>query len=339
MAWAAPDWNTTTHPADVSALRYDAASGKLTGTIQVKLNPDPWVPADGKPVTCSIDVDATLDRARPSEKTALQGTYRGRMGTDAVQGRLSGYVYNDPLVDLANCQLTLTLNQALLGGRERYQNRLCVRFDVREGRAAAAEFGLVGLDNRPYDFRPFERVELHAAGDEFRGEFTVPYEVLGAVGDPAAEYTFRLEGRRINNLCGGEFTVQVAHAGKTSFARRQFQGQHQPAGGAGGVDLGAGPEVRRPVVRPRAGPSAGETRRASAAAVPPGRPAGNQTPSRHAGRPGIGRPSEGHARRRRGDADALQQGHQGLRFVGPRAACRKARTPCRTPPASGCCTN
>ena len=60
---SAPDWNTTSHPADVSALRYDAASGKLTGTIQVKLNPDPWVPEDGKPVTCSLDVEATLDSA------------------------------------------------------------------------------------------------------------------------------------------------------------------------------------------------------------------------------------------------------------------------------------
>ena len=225
---SAPDWNTTAHPADVSALRYDAANGKLAGTLQVKLNPDPWVPADGKAVTCSYRRRGHSGPSSPVEKTALQGTYRGRLGTDAVQGRLSGYVYNEPLVDLANCQLTLTLNQALLGGRERYQNRLCVRFDVRAGRAAAAEFGLVGLDNRPYDFRPFERVDLRAAGDEFRGDFTVPYEVLGAVGDPAAEYTFRLEGRRFNNLCGGEFTVQVAHAGQTSSHAGNFKGSINP---------------------------------------------------------------------------------------------------------------
>ena len=114
---SAPDWNQATHPTDVSALRYDAASGKLTGTMQVKLNPDPWIPKDHQPIACSVEVDATLDRAQPTNQTALQGSYRAKLGTEPVQGTVSGYIYTQPLVDLAHCQLALTLNPTFATGR------------------------------------------------------------------------------------------------------------------------------------------------------------------------------------------------------------------------------
>jgi hypothetical protein len=225
---SAPDWNQTTYPADVSALRYDATSGKLTGTMQVKLNPDPWIPRDHKPIVCSVEVDATLDRANPTNKAALTGTYRAKLGAEPVEGAVSGYVYTQPLVDLARCQLALSLNHALLGGREPYHNRIAVRLDIADGRAVAAQFGMVGLNNQPYDFRPFNKFNITTTRDGFSGELTIPYEVLGAVGDAAAEYAIKLDGRRINNLCGGEFTVQVAHAGKTSTHEGNFKGSINP---------------------------------------------------------------------------------------------------------------
>lgn len=225
---SAPDWNQTTHPADVTGLRYDAASGKLTGTMRVKLNPDPWIPKDQKPIACSVEVDATLDRAHPTNQTALKGTYRATLGTEPVEGTVSGHVYTQPLVDLAHCQLALSLNHALIGGREPYHNRIAVRLDVADGRAVAAQFGMVGLNNQPYDFRPFEKLHVTTTRDGFHGELTIPYEVLGAVGDAAAEYTFKLEGKRINNLCGGEFTARVAHAGKTFTHEGNFKGSINP---------------------------------------------------------------------------------------------------------------
>lgn len=226
---SAPDWNQSTYPSDVSALRYNAASGALSGTIQVKLNPDPWIPENHQPIPCTVDIAATLDRANPTNSTALQGTYRGKFGGEAVEGRVSGYVYSQALVDLAQCQLALTLNHLLLGGREPYHNRIAVQFDIAQGRAVRAEFGMVGLNNRPYDFRSFEHFNLTTTPDGFAGEFTIPYEVLGAVGDASAEYTVSLEGKRINNLCGGELTVRVAHAGKTSTHQGNFKGTIQPA--------------------------------------------------------------------------------------------------------------
>lgn len=225
---SAPDWNQTTYPAEVTGLRYDAVSGKLAGTMKVKLNPDPWIPRDHQPVACSVEVDATLDRANPTNKTALQGTYRAKFGAEPVEGNVSGYVYTQPLVDLARCQLTLTLNHVLLGGREPYHNRIAVRLDIADGRAVAAQFGMVGLNNQPYDFRPFDKASVTTTPDGFSGELVIPYEVLGAVGDAAAEYTVKLDGKRINNLCGGEFTVRVAHAGKTTTHEGNFKGSIAP---------------------------------------------------------------------------------------------------------------
>jgi len=168
---SAPDYNQTTYPSDVAGLRYDVASGKLSGSVKVKLNPDPWIPKDHQPIQCAVEVEATLDRAHPTNKTALQGTYHGKCGVEDVAGNVSGYVYTQPLVDLARCQLMLTLNDALIGGREHYHNRIAVRFDIEEGKAVSAQFGMVDLKNQPYDLRPFSQFNFSTSRDGFGGEF------------------------------------------------------------------------------------------------------------------------------------------------------------------------
>lgn len=232
---SAPDWNLTTHPADVATMSYDAASGRLAGTMKVKLNPDPWIPADHKPVMCEVSLEAVLDRANPTNNNALQGRYRAKYDTELIEGSVSGHVYTQPLVDLGNCQLLLLLNHVLLGGREAYHNRIAVRLDIAGGKAVAAQFGMVGLNNQPYDFRPFDRFNITSTADGFSGELVIPYEILGAVEEASAEYTIRLQGRRINNICGGEFTVTVAHAGRTTTHEGNFKGNialpvHREAG-------------------------------------------------------------------------------------------------------------
>jgi hypothetical protein len=220
---SAPDWNQTTYPADVGGLRYDAASGKLTGTMQVKLNPDPWIPRDHKPIACVVEIEAALDRANPTNKTALQGTYRAKFGTEPVQGSVSGYVYTQPLVDLARCQLTLTLNHALLGGREPYHNRIAVRLDIANGQTVAGQFGLVGLNNQPYDFRPFEKFNVASTRDGFSGELIIPHDVLvWGMGErvrlaslPIAQTSYyRAEKDGSGVVSGGGFSLAVDFSGK-----------------------------------------------------------------------------------------------------------------------------
>ena len=139
---SSPDYNQTTYPTDITGLRYDAASGKLAGAIRVKLNPDPWIPKERKPVMCAVEIEARLDLANPTNASALRGTYRGTFGTEPVTGTVSGYVYAQTLVDLAQCQLVLLLNQALLGGPEPYHNRIAVRFDVVNRQAIACSSSL-----------------------------------------------------------------------------------------------------------------------------------------------------------------------------------------------------
>lgn len=226
---SAPDWNQTTYPSEVKGLRYDAASGKLSGSMQVKLNPDPWIPRDHKSVACEVEVEATLDRANPTNQTALQGTYRGKFGTEPLEGTVSGYVYTQPLVDLVQCQLALTLNHVLIGGRELYQNRVAVRLNVSDGKAVSGDFGMVGLNNQPYDFRPLEKFNVTTSTDSFSGEITIPYQLLSAVGDASADYIVKLDGKRINNLCGGECSVQVVHGGQKSTHEANFKGSINPA--------------------------------------------------------------------------------------------------------------
>ncbi len=217
-----PTWNQTTYTLDHRGLSNE--KGVVRGTIKVILHPDPWIPKDQKPISCSIEMDAALDLADPGRDGALRGTYKGNFGAEPVSGTVGGKVYDMPLVDENNCRVVVILNNALVGGKEHYHNRLALKIDYHDGKVASSEFGLVGLDNRPYDFRPFSGIDLKLLRDGIYGEAVVPFEVLGELGDPSATYKFSLRGHRVNNLVGGTFTVRVQYGGREIVKDGSFKG-------------------------------------------------------------------------------------------------------------------
>lgn len=68
---SARGWNRAGHQLDVSGLT--VANGRITGTAQITIQPDRWIPKDKQPIPFSVDLDLAI-----SERPAEQG--RGMVG-------------------------------------------------------------------------------------------------------------------------------------------------------------------------------------------------------------------------------------------------------------------
>lgn len=81
---AAPKYNKARHVADASALHLKGDT--LSGTMTVRLQPDAWVPADGRARTIVYALEVTL------EGDALDGTYTATGDFGGYGGRVTGTV-------------------------------------------------------------------------------------------------------------------------------------------------------------------------------------------------------------------------------------------------------
>lgn len=219
---SAPTWNKTAHPADASRLAYSPREVK--GEIAIPLQCDPWIPRDQKELPCSVTVQATL----PDDLSvrSLEGTYRGRCGDQDVKGKMLIRRMAYDASCWRNCTASLQLVDCLVGGEHGYQRRIAVEFDVRDGKLAGQRFGLVGLDNRPFDLRPLERAELDMRQDSFTARVTIPHEDLDAIADADATYHVEIQaGLRMGNMVGGLYRVRVVRPGKEDLIKqRSFKG-------------------------------------------------------------------------------------------------------------------
>jgi len=210
-----PEWNTTTHAVDASGLQY-TPNGAVKGQLRITLNPDPWIPADHQRVPAVVTFDG---------KVGGDGTFTGLFGNEPVKGVLHARATMPSSIDWRNCVLTLTLNDALLGAKERYQARLALNLVVRDGKLDESEFGLVAMNNRPFDWRKFDAGDLKISEHAISGTVTIPYQQLDAIGYAAALYKITLDGKRVQTLVGGTFTERVTLAnGKEVVQQASFKG-------------------------------------------------------------------------------------------------------------------
>jgi len=118
-----PRFNHAVHDVDVSALSLSADS--LHGALGVRLNPDPWFPADHQPVACVYQLDARLRGAE------LVGSHQGRFGDQSVAGPLVGHLSAKPGMDQIR-GVSWKFEDGLTGG-EPWQNRTFISFRCRDG--------------------------------------------------------------------------------------------------------------------------------------------------------------------------------------------------------------
>jgi len=188
-----PSWNRACHKADPAGLKFEA--GALKGTLAVTLNPDQWVPADGKPVACTFVLDARFDNQ------SVAGVYKGTCGTGAVGGLLSGSITPSAAALITSCDVSLNLENVLAFGQE-WKRRIQVAWSVREGKAqrgkVTADLSTSGGKGAPTTLDA-DTSGLALTPEALTGEFSF------RVPDSKQTYRVRLGGIVVGAHVGGTF--------------------------------------------------------------------------------------------------------------------------------------
>lgn len=183
-----PNFNNATHVVEVGKLALDGQ--RLSGPLTVTVQPDPWIPADGKPIACAYQVDATL---RDSEITGTADKF-------VVEGSLTD---KPQLGKLTNATLKLENG---LHGKSDWHARAFVSCEIKDGRVTGGRIsnnhtkldgvvtgGDLKFDGERLVGKVSATVKQGDGGQEGQYEFTVHVLMVGTVG--AGTFDSQLAGK------------------------------------------------------------------------------------------------------------------------------------------------
>ncbi len=206
----APAFNRRPHDVDARGLKI--ADGRIHGPVAVTINPDPWVPEDGRPIACRFE----LDLKRNGD--AISGSYHGLRGGTEVRGAARGSASPAPADD-ADRRIRLGLPGALLklfearGPNWRYALDMDLILPMAGGRVRHARFETPIPDYRGYS-AIVQRADLQQQGSTLSGqvEVMVDYGSQGTqrLGLPRTElHRYDLRLMVIGDAVAGRYDVAV----------------------------------------------------------------------------------------------------------------------------------
>lgn len=188
-------FNKAAHDVDTSGL--SISGGKIAGKIKVTVNPDLWVPRDGKPVTCAYTIDAETAKGK------VTGAYEGTYSMAKAKGAISGTVLD--VRKAGPVRFRLAAENAIAGGgkRDAWLRRAMITFKIDDGRVSAV--GLKCQDSATKMWMAkVARVKVVFDGVALKGSM-----VANVHGDgfKSGQYMFELDGSVIGDRAGGKCTV------------------------------------------------------------------------------------------------------------------------------------
>ncbi len=207
----APTFNKAVHDVDVSGL---VVSGEtLRGPVEVTIQPDLYMPQDGKPVACQFEVECSVAEG------AVAGRYTGRYGSEersgAVGGRLAPHF--DPASDYGRFRLrffgALVRLFRLRGPNYKYALDMRLTFPWQHGAAGPMRFETVVPDYRRYS-AIVEKEDLRIDGHSLSGSVTVlvDYGRQGTrkISFHEERYVYEIDGKVIGDVAGGTWDARWA---------------------------------------------------------------------------------------------------------------------------------
>jgi hypothetical protein len=235
-------WNTALMPIDASGLRVQ--DGRLTGTCEVTLVPDPWVPKDQlvRKATVKLDValqpnpNAGAPGAKPDEPAVKPvGTWEMSINeaADSLEraalqpsgkGDVAGGIGGTAPPELAEASYDLTFYGLIPGtGFDPFQSRRSISVGVKDGAAVSQRIGQMDIRHRAYDYvdLPLPK-DLKISPDGLDGPITFQTETLE--GD-LASFTINLKGQRVAGWVVGEWSgTYTPEGGQPQEIRGYFRG-------------------------------------------------------------------------------------------------------------------
>ena len=144
----APQFNRASHQTDLSRLRL--SEGKLEGELTIRVLPDNYVPADGKPIEVSVQVQATW------KSGAWSGRFVGSVGGQRAAGAMTGSREDAVRLDEGYRRLTVRMIGAVhrifsrKGPNWKYALDMDMTVAVRDGKVMAVQMESIVPDYRRY---------------------------------------------------------------------------------------------------------------------------------------------------------------------------------------------
>jgi hypothetical protein len=219
----APAFNKAPHDVDASGLKIEAApgpaqAGRIAGQVKVTVNPDAWVPKDGRPVACAYALDAAV------KDGAVAGTFAGTYGALARSGSVRGTA--GPAADASRpVRVRLRLGQALRrlaprrgvarGPNVDYALDIHFAFTLAGREARDARFETVVPDYRDYSAL-VDRLDVDRRGTALAATAAVtvdygsdPGARYGADAKRVEQYVYTFKGLAIGDAVAGTFDARV----------------------------------------------------------------------------------------------------------------------------------
>jgi hypothetical protein len=210
----AETYNHRPHDVDASGLAWEG--DRLAGEIAVTINPDFWVPADGKPVPCRYRIDAKRSGRR------VAGHYTGTFGDEARSGEVAGN--GVPIGGPERQRVRMQLYQALrrlaprpgvkVGPNTNYALDMILSFTWRDGRATGAIFESLVPDYRRYG-AIVRKLDVRRDGARWTGTAVIdvdhgedPQPRIGS-GSRFEQYTYTLKGLAMGDAVVGRYDTAV----------------------------------------------------------------------------------------------------------------------------------
>jgi len=203
-------WNHSYHDVDPAGLML--AGEKLTGELRVTMNPDPYVPEDGKPVACRYTVDARVGEG------CVRGTFRGAFGGEPVAGAVLGRFSPLPPVP-EPVRYHIKLDDGVNHGAPWFR-RVYLSFVATAGKAAGG-----GMSNNKGGWKgTFQGADVTFDGAAFEATIRGSVDTSRAV--KTGQYTFELTGRAVGRELIGR--VETWRDGKKTKEGTAFMGSFGP---------------------------------------------------------------------------------------------------------------
>ena len=200
--------NAVVHDVDRRDLKVEGPA--IRGTVKLTINPDSYIPADGKAVSCVFAVDSRLEADR------ISGSYEGTFGGEVRRGRISGEAaaapdYSQPFCLKARLLGALHRLYAARGPNWKYALDMNLICRMQDGKVVRPRFETIVPDYRRYS-AVVESCELALRDNRLAGSFVARVDYGGqgkGYPQPIEVHAYTLEATVVGNTVGGTYEVKI----------------------------------------------------------------------------------------------------------------------------------
>jgi VCBS repeat-containing protein len=233
-----PNWNTAMMLIDPKQAVVQG--DRLTGTLEITLVPDPWVPKDQKPRRAVVTLDARLG-AQADEKyfAPLSGKWSATVAggeaelkeaglSSKAEGPIIGGVGPVQPRETADASYDLQLYNLIPGQtKENFQRRRALSLGVKAGKIVSARFGQLDIRHTAYDYTVLDTPDASQV-DADHLSTTVSFTTDTLDGEQVS-FAISLSGQRVSAFVAGTWNGKYTdESGKEHPVDGFFRGNTRP---------------------------------------------------------------------------------------------------------------